>query len=232
MDHSYLRTRPRRLTRRPLLHLGSGARGFTLVEVAVVTVLSAVLFLVVVRWVFGFVSAADQSTQLAAVTNDANFVSQSLRTDLQRATSCGPGTSPFVYVGPTKVAFYADVVGPSGSGGPDGVPDLVEWRFQGGAVDRAVVAGTGNCSALLSATPTWTTIADGLAPSSNVVSAYVAGSTLAAAEPGSCAGSAAQQCLFSTIAVNAELDAPDGAPASIDVVAPINLSSSTLSALP
>lgn len=204
--------------------------GFTLLEVAVVAVLSAALFVIVIHWVLGFSNATTSESELNQVQANAAFVTQALRADLTRATVCAPNEAPFVEVSATKIAFYADVTGPSG-GGPDGKVDLVVWRFAGGVVQRAVVVGTGSCSALVSGLSnlSYETIADGLAPSSTkVFSVFTSGSDTAASTPSSCTGTAASSCLFDRVQVRAELDAPNGAPALVSVSVPISLGGSNL----
>lgn len=211
-------------------------RGFTLLEIAVVAALSATLFVIVVLWVLGFSGATTSAAESNQVQSNAAFVSRALQTDLTRAVPCNAASSPFITVTPTEIAFYADVVGATGSGGPDGLPDLVEWRFAGGTIDRAVVPGTGSCAGLLSAQAgaTWETIADGLSPSSTqVFSVFTPGSDSPATPPasGSCTGASASSCLFDRVGVNAELNAPNGAAATVTLSVPISLAGSDLQPL-
>lgn len=198
---------------------------------AVVAALTAVLFVAVLRWVFGFANATASSSEANNVGANASFVTQALTADLTRATVCSPSTAPFVTVNSTQIAFYADVEASNGTGGPDGIVDLVEWRFQGGVVQRAVVAGTGSCPALLAgqANAQWETVADGLsATSTNVFTVFRNGSTSPAPSPGDCTGSAVSSCLFDRVSASAELVAPNGAPAPINVTVPISYAGSLL----
>lgn len=99
MAVSTSRTRaPRRLTR--------PARGFTLLELVVVGVISSVLFLLLVRWVSTMSASASVTLENAAVQRSLDVSAAAVAADADRAKPCAPGVaSPVRSVSPDSLTF-------------------------------------------------------------------------------------------------------------------------------
>lgn len=209
-------------------------RGYTLIELVVVAVLSAILLATAVRWVNGVFSASTSGLQSAAVHRNVTYASAVLRRDISSAVVCDPAGLgvPLEQISPSEIGVYA------ASGG---VVNLILWQVSTSAgatvLQRAVISGSG-CAYNTSA-PAWATIASGLVAPTAATPAFTAlgpsaGGNQATAQSysGPCTGTAAANCLDTSIQVNIQLQSAgrSGAPAALDQTYPLNLTGSQLQA--
>jgi prepilin-type N-terminal cleavage/methylation domain-containing protein len=86
-------------------------RGFTLVEVVVVTVVSVILIVAAIGWVMGLVVTSSTSLAQSANTTNAAYINSRMSSDLLGAVDCNAYglDTPFYSFSPTQIAFYDKV---------------------------------------------------------------------------------------------------------------------------
>lgn len=118
---------------------GRGRRGYTIVEIALVSALSSILILIALRWVGGITTVTIGGME-DAQSQRARSVILVVEEDLRRAQHCDPSglDSPLVSVTSDAVTVLAD-------SDADGDVEKITWRLSGSYVERAVLADQGNC---------------------------------------------------------------------------------------
>jgi type II secretory pathway component PulJ len=122
-------------------------RAFTVLETVVALAISSFLLLALVLWVSSLMRSTTSAVQMSAVNRSVRTISTRLEADVLEITTCIQNgvAPPLVKFTASNLGFYADVVDAAGIPGTDGVPDYVEWRFDGSTLARAVVPGSGSC---------------------------------------------------------------------------------------
>ena len=213
-------------------------RGFTIIEIVVATVMTTVMVLMVVGWIFTLVNTSASVVSKNASTGDLTYANTLLNNDFTQAVVCDPNGLgvPFYTVSSTQIGIFT----------PDatvaGQVDLTMWQYVNGQLQRAVIQpdSTGTCSFTVS-NASWATVAG---PLSNVAFIPWYQGSQASYPPassfgGTCAGApgtsnAPEYCEFDSIevqltangAVNGNSD--PGNAQVLDVTFPVNLAQSKL----
>lgn len=111
----------------------SPVRGFTLLEVAVVAAVSAVIFLVLIRWMTSLGQVAGAVADKQITDRNAGFASEMLSADLQAAALCDPAqASPVRKVTDRVLELYINEQRTDGAFGIR----LVRWQAADGELTR------------------------------------------------------------------------------------------------
>ncbi len=112
-----------------------GDAGFTLTEMLVVTLLMGMV-LGLVYLVMGAVSSTADTLEARSIAADENrMVMDQITRELRQAQEIVEGNGVFLRAQPRQCAFYADV-------DHDGMPELIEYRVQGGTLYRSEARST------------------------------------------------------------------------------------------
>lgn len=225
------------LSRRARRRTTPSPRGFTLVEVTVVVVISSILLFMMLRWIVALIGISAVSLEQSTTARDATYVAEVLAADTASARGCHPyGLDvPYEHIDTTSLGLYADVVDAANIAGTDGNPDLVMWQVAAGAggttIQRAVLVGDGDCD-FDTSNPPWRVLASRVRATNPNAEPFFAGITegAVASTVGPCDGLNAESCWFEAVRLVAHIDPPeaDTAPVAIQETFPVNLNWSRL----
>ena len=104
-------------------------RAISLIEVVVVIAVSAVVFLILVRWLLTLATIDSAALNNAGAARDSAYLDARISADLAGATGCEtPDSNPVRSLSPTSLVIYTN--GPR-SDGTTGLK-AVTWTYQGG----------------------------------------------------------------------------------------------------
>jgi len=109
------------------------ARGFSLLELVLVSAVSSIIMLMVVRWVLTLGTVSAMAIDNATAGRNAAYVNARMSSDFDSVTQCDPGSASTLYeLSSTTVAFFITTNRPDGSSGVE----LVRWTIDGTLVTR------------------------------------------------------------------------------------------------
>lgn len=176
------------------------SRAYTLVELSIVALLSAVLIAAAARWVGQLGQVALQQVATGVQAN-VIIATDRLDDDITAATHCNPWQldSPVVEVTQSSLTMYVDSDG-------DGNVKLVRWSVDTntGLLTRAEAEPGANCSAatLPQGVIMLTGVATGTSQSPVFTPAFDGILTENATDWGECVDRSSERCRFDAIAVN------------------------------
>ena len=179
-------------------------RGYTLVELAVVTLLTAVLVFGMVRWLVGVGVLARTGIDDAADGRRAAVVAQ-LRRDVDSAVHCDPRAldARVRELAADRLSIVAQV-------DADAAFELVSWRLEGSRLERSEVELGADCTGSAAGWAPW---ADGVESFS--LASVVDGEEVSAGTAGACVDSFLLRCQVDAVSVSFTLS---GDPATERVV--------------
>lgn len=221
----------------PTVSSSRRAGGFTLVEVATVTLVAGILFLLLAQWVGSLLSVSTSGLDVNGAQRDVAYAVDTFRNDAETANGCDPYglDGPLRQFSRQELWFHADVVDAEGDPTPDGNTDVVTWRQRtvgdAATIERAVVPGTGTCDFDM-ADPDWRVLVDNVDISNQALFVgYKNGKERTEdADYGACTGMEAERCLYESIQLRFVLrsSGEDEVPISSVTLIPLNLASSRL----
>jgi type II secretory pathway pseudopilin PulG len=208
-------------------------RGFTLIELGVAMTVGMVLIVLGLRFVTSLIDVHAANIQVNASQRGVATGTERLRTDVEKAVICAADNIgvPVRTVAPDTLQVWANLPEmPAGGAAtsPDADPDVIVWRWNNGAIQRAEILNRINYSGTTRKTSglvdpctvnpdlsaaTWRTVITGVQNPSTAGSLFTGTlrGTAGAYPATACVGSFVDGCLFDAISVSFSVQAPGAA---------------------